>query len=102
MSILARRVDGVIRARRFIGQRDHFYPRPPGGGRRCPVLPSTTSYPISIHALRVEGDRLWCSRCGALLFISIHALRVEGDRVVHSLDFAALIISIHALRVEGD
>ena len=33
---------------------------------------------ISIHALRVEGDRELCDKA-ALVIISIHALRVEGD-----------------------
>ena len=56
---------------------------------------------ISIHALRVEGDKIPVRPRG-LRRISIHALRVEGD------DFAAVCllklidISIHALRVEGD
>ena len=41
----------------------------------------TTIRAISIHALRVEGDRviLYGWRCW---IISIHALRVEGDRSV--------------------
>ena len=36
----------------------HFYPRPPGGGRR-PILGilASRSHVISIHALRVEGDQ---------------------------------------------
>ena len=38
------------------------------------------SPPISIHALREEGDRLPCLGCGYKA-ISIHALREEGDRV---------------------
>ena len=78
---------------------------------------------ISIHALRVEGDREvlalfvtlflflstpsgWRATCHVhvervVLKISIHALRVEGDRdeVIHAV-FGQ--ISIHALRVEGD
>ena len=39
----------------------HFYPRPPRGGRRC-YKPLIRLYnPISIHALREEGDvcRVW-------------------------------------------
>ena len=46
-------------AKRALGlsKTPHFYPRPPGGGRlvRCSLLTST--WAISIHALRVEGDR---------------------------------------------
>ena len=34
---------------------------------------------ISIHALRVEGDLLFCSYYTTTAHISIHALRVEGD-----------------------
>ena len=56
---------------------------------------------ISIHALRVEGDK-----SGVLLLrqshISIHALRVEGDGKYPSLSLKRQRISIHALRVEGD
>ena len=55
---------------------------------------------ISIHALRVEGDR---RLQGVLLRpgISIHALRVEGDEAT-TAQAGAQVISIHALRVEGD
>ena len=57
----------------------YFYPRPPRGGRhdscRCPA----GRKPISIHALREEGDRV--TLCSAVsILISIHALREEGDR----------------------
>ena len=79
---------------------------------------------ISIHSLRVEGDRSgWIViQCIAMHFnplppcggrhsgstgnevahhISIHSLRVEGDD--HALDTGLrLHISIHSLRVEGD
>ena len=79
---------------------------------------------ISIHALRVEGDRFCSSapRPGPIFLstpsgwratekvnfgrlvkaISIHALRVEGDTTPLGLSIATLYISIHALRVEGD
>ena len=55
---------------------------------------------ISIHALRMEGGqgKAGRQRRGC---ISIHALRMEGD----GLDFDAMqhqSISIHALRMEGD
>ena len=57
-------------------------------------------FPISIHALRVEGDRvaLYGRRCW---IISIHALRVEGDDTYAEAS-TGNPISIHALRVEGD
>ena len=78
---------------------------------------------ISIHALRVEGDRLTHPGGGTRLeflstpsgwratlsaaneadskAISIHALRVEGD-CVRTHPASSIQISIHALRVEGD
>ena len=34
----------------------NFYPRPPRGGRPIVFFTSITSYQISIHALREEGD----------------------------------------------
>ena len=33
-----------------------FYPRPPRGGRRTPPDGCQLAVPISIHALREEGD----------------------------------------------
>ena len=56
---------------------------------------------ISIHALRVEGDRVLDDRLSAGSLISIHALRVEGDRRAFAFRRSRRI-SIHALRVEGD
>ena len=60
------------------------------------------SIPISIHALREEGDGQDAVSISGLDRISIHALREEGD--LHLLDghFIGLVISIHALREEGD
>ena len=56
---------------------------------------------ISIHTLRVEGDR--SGFVGRLLtWISIHTLRVEGDFAQYSAAFNDWFISIHTLRVEGD
>ena len=56
---------------------------------------------ISIHALRVEGDRRVIPLHKVNLSISIHALRVEGDGCDEKF-FKDIKISIHALRVEGD
>ena len=41
----------------FAGKALNFYPRPPGGGRRLGKNEADGSFKISIHALRVEGDR---------------------------------------------
>ena len=78
---------------------------------------------ISIHSLRVEGDREHLHLAGGPRYfnplppcggrpllpdhhvqgrsISIHSLRVEGDVNVNWL-YARILISIHSLRVEGD
>ena len=56
---------------------------------------------ISIHALRVEGDRGVRDKRDSVC-ISIHALRVEGDVVYIFNTVYKRKISIHALRVEGD
>ena len=78
---------------------------------------------ISIHALRMEGDKAVCPVVSKA-DISIHALRMEGDtgtRLVHPprgnfnprpphggrqmryrLIYYRNGISIHALRMEGD
>ena len=101
----------------------YFYPRPPGGGRHIGLHCRNQRGGISIHALRVEGDRalrgftfsafhfyprspgggrpLLIKYILSQVTISIHALRVEGDSgspVQSNID----AISIHALRVEGD
>ena len=86
----------------FEGRRD-FYPRPPGGGRpRRSPRDNPTRPPISIHALRVEGDRPLSVSSRYRARISIHALRVEGDVLRLGGSCPHPRISIHALRVEGD
>ena len=102
--------------------RGYFYPRPPRGGRRgkkmvgvasnkflstpsarratLSIWTSQSSFCISIHALREEGD-LWPHPPSRRCRISIHALREEGDTLATHQD-QTLFISIHALREEGD
>ena len=102
----------------------NFYPRPPRGGRHQPLRRCYTGQPISIHALREEGDIqppvlldvlfLFLStpsarRATKLGFgdisagvISIHALREEGDPGQTISECVTSQISIHALREEGD
>ena len=78
-----------------------FYPRPPGGGRhKCQVyynqkkgFLSTPSGWRATEEYRVMQERG---------FISIHALRVEGDKRMGRTETELWYISIHALRVEGD
>ena len=78
----------------------NFYPRPPGGGRLSHSMFPRTAETISIHALRVEGDKI-APFVKHLHYISIHALRVEGDKIAPFVKHLHYI-SIHALRVEGD
>ena len=56
----------------------YFYPRPPRGGRHQCAMSYITTFNISIHALREEGDWM-ISLSRAIPSISIHALREEGD-----------------------
>ena len=80
----------------------YFYPRPPGGGRRNAASSFWTSTTISIHALRVEGDRRGRQAIPALSrFLSTPS----GWRATQSrpqTPYPIPHISIHALRVEGD
>ena len=57
ISIHALRVEGDRRSRAPDCDYDnHFYPRPPGGGRPSLQKKERLITDISIHALRVEGD----------------------------------------------
>ncbi len=125
ISIHALRVEGDLRVQPGRARSaQHFYPRPPGGGRRPKCTKNRTRHCISIHALRVEGDDAELRIALSTSAISIHALRVEGDQPPKLLPrkwkkflstpsgwratFSEMTkmyknyISIHALRVEGD
>ena len=78
----------------------YFNPLPPCGGRRRNAKAAIAKAAISIHSLRVEGDRLTVLEYVGKK-ISIHSLRVEGD-LCGTIDIARRSISIHSLRVEGD
>ena len=53
----ALRVEGDVTMRYCVSlPLSYFYPRPPGGGRHAGIDYGVREYPISIHALRVEGD----------------------------------------------
>ena len=60
-----------------------------------------SGWPISIHALREEGDAYEPFHLREKIEISIHALREEGD-LSASYYYTFSKISIHALREEGD
>ena len=102
----------------------YFNPLPPCGGRRYRWICASFLLYISIHSLRVEGDRcLFPASFNPGLFqstpsvwretllyldldaekrISIHSLRVEGDWILWHCCTLCRVISIHSLRVEGD
>ena len=78
-----------------------FYPRPPRGGRRVTLRPTSKLHRISIHALREEGDcsrRDYSKRC-----TDFYPRPPRGGRP-EQVERAerAQTISIHALREEGD
>ena len=102
----------------------NFYPRPPRGGRPVSTMRTGLYCPISIHALREEGDFLIMSMPIAMsAFLSTPSARRAtsgvrpdsavpryfyprpprggrlADVVKQRVDF---LISIHALREEGD
>ena len=80
ISIHALREEGDQNSRIISFHGKYFNPRPPRGGRPCPLRQSPDEPAISIHALREEGDAQLPDRVAALQKISIHALREEGDQ----------------------
>ena len=61
---------------------ENFYPRPPRGGRQGRRFYVALAQPISIHALREEGDWRYLYTWPTDIGISIHALREEGDAII--------------------
>ena len=58
---------------------------------------------LHFNPLPPHGGRLDTTRAGDLVdVISIHSLRMEGDRISLYMEVINLIISIHSLRMEGD
>ena len=111
---------------RFIGGRQlqHFYPRLPRGGRHHQPVASSIPNPISIHALREEGDaEQKAEEMKKFEFLSTPSARRAtrflplklsqnhyfyprpprgGRRKVSRVPSWTSTISIHALREEGD
>ena len=79
----------------------NFYPRPPRGGRPCPVPSSLSMTMISIHALREEGDQSSARRHHKQTDFYPRPPR-GGRPAVGQVLAAQWAISIHALREEGD
>ena len=117
----ARRATSVHRC--SISGHIYFYPRPPRGGRPWSGYPPGCYPPISIHALREEGDRQYPARWPRLRhfyprpprggrrvswqcqernrpFLSTPSAR--RATVFCIKDNRRAVISIHALREEGD
>ena len=80
----------------------YFNPLPPHGGRPCTENGVKTFTCISIHSLRMEGDRQINSAITTRRNISIHSLRMEGDEMWRQNIISTTPISIHSLRMEGD
>ena len=102
----------------------YFYPRPPRGGRPYNPAFGQAGRPISIHALREEGDEPFIVQITASsLFLSTPSARratrpswskrwrsgyfyprpPRGGRHLRQVPLRLLLqISIHALREEGD
>ena len=117
----ARRATRRLRSR--LRRPQHFYPRPPRGGRPSARALNRILREISTHALREEGDNKNPVKSRPV-YISTHALREEGDQGNSSLispirEFLPTPsarratgpgegclplqrISTHALREEGD
>ena len=57
---------------------DYFNPLPPHGGRPIREKKEVRQQTISIHSLRMEGDRITL-KVDCQESISIHSLRMEGD-----------------------
>ena len=78
-----------------------FYPRPPRGGRLVRNFSPPLDKPISIHALREEGDLVFC-----MLFVDasdFYPRPPRGGRPAQRRQTWIVVgISIHALREEGD
>ena len=78
----------------------NFYPRPPRGGRPLQIrLDETADRFLSTPSARRATFQVWPHLLGNP--ISIHALREEGD-IQRRTGAVAHRISIHALREEGD
>ena len=79
----------------------YFNPLPPHGGRQDKLPVEANFENISIHSLRMEGDRvhhLRIQRAKNFNPLPPHGGRHLTDNVFFSLSF----ISIHSLRMEGD
>ena len=123
ISIHALREEGDLWDALRDAARDNFYPRPPRGGRRERYAENKAAYqflstpsarratgpagapprtlPISIHALREEGDRRTGASSKKPHYFYPRPPR-GGRPACASVEAVEAVISIHALREEGD
>ena len=94
--------DGLLPCQRQLRKGISIHALRVEGDRYAGIDYGVREYPISIHALRVEGDPRMIPTASGTVCISIHALRVEGDDTHFLRGDGFVLISIHALRVEGD
>ena len=79
----------------------YFYPRPPRGGRPVVRAGDAATVPISIHALREEGDKYFLGQSQQAQ--DFYPRPPRGGRLVQgAVESIPGVISIHALREEGD
>ena len=83
------------------GMRQYFNPLPPHGGRHRAVCADNVVSVISIHSLRMEGDRNNIE--SALIQKHFNPLPPHGGRpMCQDTTRSQTFISIHSLRMEGD
>ena len=118
----ARRATGA--AGQYAQCPEHFYPRPPRGGRPAQVTSEGLRmlFLSTPSARRATRQTQTVAQASSYFYprpprggrppqldqsylassISIHALREEGDQILQRDDGVVCTISIHALREEGD
>ena len=94
-------MEGDFRRVSLSGRRRDFNPLPPYGGRLDTTRAGDLVDVISIHSLRMEGDK-HCAvlDCRFVVFQSTPSVWRETQRPEQS--GAVRSISIHSLRMEGD
>ena len=101
ISIHALREEGDVKDVIDLAVAEHFYPRPPRGGRPSRKWYVFAASGISIHALREEGDRPCCPDFQNS--VDFYPRPPRGGRLAEfHRDDGEPPISIHALREEGD
>ena len=94
-------MEGDVKLSFVVRQNFDFNPLPPHGGRPSLQYAPPSALWISIHSLRMEGDRpVSASRKNCSTFQSTPSAWRETIYLVENHKFR--IISIHSLRMEGD